>query len=523
MKKSTRYISAFLFVAPITLIGCGGSSSEDTADSVIPTIPLVPSTPMPPPEPPSVCSFADSDIVNGTVISDIQSLRDALHAAENNGVDDIIYINGGNYSVDYPINYDAQGSLEKISLIGCGSDAVVFNGNEASVVFDFWKNGEITDWVNGNNMDIGPFPSVHFEGLTVTGGLCSNENCNIYGKSGAGIQLENYHVTVNEIVVSNNFSISEGAGIKGAVNFEATNSLFSGNGFYGYAGGSAFSASGTVDIKNTQFINNERQAFYRGISARVNTCEHPVNIENSKFDGNDEQTVSILFYGCKEGQRNEVNVSRTEFTNNNGTVILTRGGDLTVTDSLFKNNHGGYNGDYLSGGCTQYDMDCSNGGVIMMDKWIEGHGTITITDSSFINNSTPDNGGVIAMSHGDCATNDDPRLQCADGLTGSFDAIDVMINDSEIIGNSAHRGAVVSVGRGNLAGDNYQAGNVVINDSVISNNTGISHLPINGSVPFMELETSIINVGGNLKMSNMKLENNIADTEILVHGQITEY
>ncbi|GGP73204.1 hypothetical protein GCM10009347_42100 [Shewanella algicola] len=518
MKNALVLLSIILMLA-----GCGSSGSDSKPDPVVDDIVIVDGdndssggddasvTP--------TCTH--SDISGGVIVDNLVTLQDALTAASNNGVDDVIYVESGTYAVTDTLTYDAKGSLEKISIIGCGSDAVVFDGQNSTQVFHFMKDGIIGDDWATNDIYIGPYPSAELSGLSVVNGLCDPSVCNNSGKSGIAL-FERYHLDVKNVNFSNNFTEGEGAAINGVVDITVKDSTFDSNRTYSGFGGSAISASGVIDIDNSTFTNNGFRAVYRGISAEVNSCQDPVTINNSKFDGNGTQVLYVLYYGCKDTDVGTVNIIDSEFNNNHGSAMIVRGGNLTVTGSDFDNNRGGYSIAYLESDCVSHDFDCVWGGVIGYDKWMRSRGQVIIDDSNFTNNQAADYGGVIDMlGSADCTVSSDPQYAGCSSIDKIYSAetYDLVINDSVFVGNESHRGAVISVAKTELA-KSFQNGNVYVGNSLFRNNVGVSN--VGSTTPHDEIETSIIVTGGDLTYTGLTMENNVADVELNIKGSIIE-
>ncbi|MCL1056809.1 right-handed parallel beta-helix repeat-containing protein [Shewanella gelidimarina] len=520
-----KNIALILFT--ITFIGCGGGGTSAPVDPVDPVAPIAPVDPVAPIDP-QTCTHDDTS--DGVLVDSVQDLRDALVAASNNGQDDIVYVASGFYDVHETIEYDAQGAVdEKISVLGCGSADVVFDGNGEVQVFHFKKDGDIgdvDDWNNEKETQTAPFASSEVSGITVQNGFCyESQGCNKHGRSGGGILVESYNLTMHDVNFTNNSTMTEGSAVKGAIDLIIKDSHFGDNYVGGIFGGTV-SASGLIDIDNTTFTRNNYRSIYRGVSAYVNSCQDPVNISNSKFLDNSGQALAVLFYGCEHGEDSEVNIINSEFTNNTTqySVLNVHGGDVNLINSKFDNNQEKLKPGYkcTNGGSTW----CATGGILSWGKYERNVGVVTIDGSEFTRNKAADYGGVISMGNGiDCETTLNPSYAGCDTVKMFNSDIepeeyDLVVKNSTFDGNISHHGAVLAVGKFDTA-SSFQFGNVYIENSVFKNNIGERYAP-EGQYIYGEEDTSIILTAGDFTYFNMTLENNTAETELLVKGNINE-
>ena len=215
-----------------------------------------------------------------------------------------------------------------------------------------------------------------------------------------------------------------------SVNFESNSAIFNGGLFY--------QGSGDLTLNNNQFINNTSNQYgamftqtsgitsvtgatFKG-NASIATSGNVYGGAISKF-GSGTLTISdTIFGGTEEGQGNS---STSTGGSAYGGAIYQNGGTLTITDSTFSNNSASATGTNKYG----------HGGAIYQTG-----GTLSVTDSKFINNSATGvlygNGGAIYLENGTA------NYSITGTKTGSgLDAT----STTEFIGNQASYGGALNI------------------------------------------------------------------------------
>lgn len=318
---------------------------------------------------------------------------------------------------------------------------------------------------------------------------------------GGGISGSNDHLTLNNIVFTDNFALgvaeNGGAGGGGAIGLVSstltvTNSVFSQN-YGGYAGGGIMAISSQVTLSNDLFTNNQA-IFDGGAAYLINSnvsISHTSFISNSSIESdtgalgdtnsgslNVSLTISysefldnssnpslyndigagainVTNFGLFSGGSSTVNISYTDFNGNTcgtqtvgGAINIGLGATFTITNSTFENNSA-----------------FAGGAIVLPNPYFappSGPATppLTIENCVFTNNSATDVGGAIyddagslvniigstfignkAGSSGGAIQIDDIEPIFGGQLTI---AKDVNITNSIFLGNSAPQGGAVA-------------------------------------------------------------------------------
>jgi len=467
----------------------------------------------------AICSF--TGVTDGIVVSNATQLRAALSAAGGNGKDDAIYINGGLYIADTPFIYDAKGSTEKISLIGCDKDDVVFDGRSTSRIFHFQKNGPIKDYQSGA-VDIyhSPFPSLLVRNVTLKNGSDASDS-NLYGRNGGGMLIERYTTEMDHVIFSGNFGQYWGGGFSGAGDLIISSSRFTGN--TALQSGSAFESCGSINIYDTVFEQGNASLYYAGAAVSRTTCieadyaTKPVSIYRSTFQGNGTALAIIGGYGLENSLLlGEVLIEDSLFQDNvRRALYLVDAGNLNVRRSRFLRNGPRKNEDALSftwNDCINQIQDCVGGGAVMI---VSGIGTLRFENSEFVENRAPNYGGAIFHLGGSCEQYITP---CVPPVLARAAQASLILVNNIFKGNQSHRGAAVSIGR-QPGSKGFQYGNSLIVGGSFFDNVATSLVPSSGRTPIDGLTTSIIYVGGELNICGQPiLTGNLAEKEIIALG-----
>lgn len=487
------------------LFGCGSGGGSSSA----------PDTPSPvdPPEQ-AVCGYTDSS--DGFLAENTEQLQTLLTTLANNGHDDIIYLATGTYQVTTPLTYDFATSagqpMEKISLIGCGAEQTIFDGNGNSRVFNFWKNGSEID---EDAIHMGPNPSLYMQDLTIQNGRCIGECSDKYGNSGAGIHVQRYDTELVRVSLLNNYDLNEGSALNGSGHTTLNDVLVDGN-----EQGTAISVCGRLTVIDSVITNNIGGGIYRGICLDGDYSDFDVNVVRSHFEGNlgtrgyakDHGALQVLG-GTTPG---ELSITDSVFINNRtdsygGAAVLTRHGNLTISNSRFIDNL--VVDDHQP--CTEYSMDCQTGGALFIDNWFPGGGKTLIDNSVFNNNHATDAGGAIFMGGGEdcerdlvrgydsyCRPDDFPQPQPSQQT--------LTVTNSTFNGNQAAKAADVIIAKMELQGG-FQSGNVTLEASSFSNSAGNSSMVIGGNLTLSETA-----IGNSVHLAGELSSDNLSSIESLI-------
>lgn len=498
--------------------------------------------------------------LDGIVVSDVDELRDQLVLAAQDGRDTVIYINGGKYEVSEEIHYDAKGSLNRISLIGCGSADVIFDGKGESRIFSFVPDG-LNEANYGGETTI---PTAHLQDMTILDGYCYGDRSSgsLEGCVGAGgVEANEFNLSAINVVFKGNFSNLD-APAATARNLRVVGTRFTENKFP-YTGSFAYNnmqrtiggswgvvyTRGSVVLDKTIFDDNDvDRLVYSKFPYWIPCEEMLVSVTDSRFSNNLGVGLTILEPRCDgfspvKNQADRLIVRRSLFEGHGLMAIDYLGGNALIEDSEFRMNSNGFHpradtqcdAYFFSGqgatgeNDTGHDWDCYHAGGISVDKFMAGHGTLRIVNSKFIDNSSKDFGGAINVRGSiNCEESGYYRYQegCDRLVNGPLnsDAIadyDVDIIGSTFEGNSAHRGAAISVSRIAIAWNSFQLGNVRIRDSRFIDNKGVwGSAPDGWSGVHEDTETSIIVTGGDLNIESTVFQGNSADIPLHVKGTL---
>jgi predicted outer membrane repeat protein len=507
-------VTAILFASSL-LFGCGGGGGGSSSGSGGGTA-TVPVTP-------PLCTHAST--ADGVLVTNVAELQAALTNAGGNGRDDVIYIAAGLYKPEQTLVYDAKGTTEKISLVGCASDDVVIDGQSKIRIFHFQKNGRIGDISAWRNSTIHnpPYPALRLQGLTVKNGDSINDT-NQYGYSGGGMLVERYNTELNQIRVLNNRDAYEGAGVNGVADVSIKDSVFQNNANTSFSGGGAISACGAVTITNSTFDSNSRLAVYRGICIEADYSRLPITIHNSVFKRNQTAVYALGDYGASNGSLGQMTVSNSRFEENRGSALVSRVGNLTITNTRFVSNGFQTSDTSNAVNCVDYDFfPCGSGGALLVDNYITGGGVVSITGSEFSNNYAPNYGGAIAMGGvRDCqVTYSREGTPCNPVVSGFDPEYNIVLRDTTFTGNRSHRGAAIAIARMPLARSGFQRGSITIDGGSFRDNVAELITPAAGITPVDELQTTIIGTGGVVRACGTTFSNNRADAVVAGKGGST--
>ena len=456
-----------------------------------------------------------SSLGDGVLVTSLDELRSALSAAGGNGRDDVIYVASGAYLPSTPIVYDAKGTTEKVSLIGCGADGVFFDGGKTTRVFHFRKNGEIANWENW--LDVAaqmygpPNPQLRMAGLTVSGGSDAQEPWN--AQMGAGVFVEGFAVELEDVVFAHNAGHRRAGGIGGATDISIKRSVFDRNDGMGMVG--AVQAAGRMTIEDSIFENHDNNNGIAVLRSCYKDCPSlDVTIARSIFRRN---RAHVLVDGeTVGGSFSKATIVDSTFEDSrNHAVAFGQVGIVKISNSKFyRNRHRPkYLDDPNRSECTDYDFTCDWGGAISVGSFA----SVTIENSEFVENSAADYGGAIEIGGSQNCEAYSPPCDRS-GVPTYFD-YNLLLKNVVFKGNSSHRGAAVAVGRYyDPFSKAFQLGNIRIEGGQFVDNTGVRPVLPEGAKNRDETETSVIVAGGNIQICGTTFTGNSADTIVLAKG-----
>ena len=514
---------------------------------------------------------------DGNGVSDYTQLKEKIESSGGDGKDNIIYLKNGEYRfaktnssdpplsyVGGPIIYDAKGTNEKLSIIGCDTHIpnIILNGSSRK--FEFYRNGPTIPDDGSAEYEykdtLPPFPSIEISNLTISDSYPNSDfdnNC-VRGPCGSAINAERFNLELNNTRFVDNRGVQSFLEpninypniISGVVHLKIHDSLFENNATIcnlennADVCGRLITFHGDLDIFNTNFRNNENLIVLDPKNRRnlkVNLSCYKRKITDSFFQENVVAFMnkSHIYHGCLYNDHRtspQLEIINSEFKNHKFAISMS--GNLNITNSKFIDNYEGVGGfdasnnpcDSLKNGSyySYASGSCKSGGAINLNKIFSDDfdsywGVLTIKDSEFTGNSATDFGGAINM--GGSVRCDDSfweyyRSGCNEYSYGnivsniSAEPFDIIIKNSTFKNNSSHRGAAISLGK-----VYPQAGNILIENSIFESN--IATIPEGYEQNVEDKESSIVVVGGDAEIYNTTFLDNVADIEIWIKGTLS--
>ncbi|GEM_PF-2448128 len=311
--------------------------------------------------------------------------------------------------------------------------------------------------VNLNNLGI-KNGSINFEDISgIGGGININEESSVTINNslisnnfsysiGGGINNDNSNLTLNNSQISDNFSINAG-GInnnRGINNNNGkliiNNSLISHNLSSYNTGG--ISNNGDLIINNSQISDN----FSQDTGGISNNGDLTVN--NSIISNNSAGTGT-------GGIRNNgnANLSHSSVINNNSQSIggIYNTGNLNITNSNISDNSGNQGGGINNSGYLKIiNSNLSHNEAIFSGGAIDNNGNLNITNSNIFDNSA-NQGGAISNSN----------------YWLHNDSGNINIENSSIFNNSANQGGAIYNNATNIESS------IILNNTIFNNNTSV--------------------------------------------------
>ena len=196
-----------------------------------------------------------------------------------------------------------------------------------------------------------------------------------------GVAINLYNLTLT------NVHSPDGGAIYNNGTLNITSSTFTGN---TATNGGAIYNNGTLNITSSTFENNHATHY----GGAIYTQDH-LSVTGSRFTGNTAQSWG----GAIDIDDGILNVTNSTFTNNTATSggAIINWGTLNVTNSTFTGNTATDNGGAITNPATLNVINSTfagntatnDGGAIF-----NGHGTLTVTDSTFTGNSAQQGGAI---------------------------------------------------------------------------------------------------------------------------------
>ncbi len=314
-----------------------------------------------------------ADTNDGVCDSDC-SLREAITVANSTSTDEIITFDPAVFSSPQTIILSGTELVIQnngtLTINGAGMNVLTISGNEASRVINILFNSNVI--INNLSIKNGSVTTTSGEGIW-----------------GGGI-LNAGALILNDVNISNCFSLRDGGGLFSADNFQTTinNSVIENNTGNLGTGGGIYVRRGTISINNSLIKNNQAK-----IGGGIDNLAS-VSMTNSVVDNN---------YASDSGGgiRNNAsfNLSKSSIINN---TSVNEGGGLrgdrfTISNSIISGNSSAVGGGIMSVSLTLINSTIDGnyagfGGGI----YIFGSGSKSIVSSTISNNISSDGAGGVS-------------------------------------------------------------------------------------------------------------------------------
>ncbi len=283
----------------------------------------------------------DGNIGDGVCVTlrGVCTLRAAIQEANASYDTEVIHLSSGTYRLSIPGRAEDKsvtGDLDitrPVTLLGSGSAATIIDGGGLDRVLDIGENAH-------------PGTSVTIAHLAIRNGSDNGEN------APAGIRIRTYKVTLEDIIVSDNFG--EGIGIdKGALILK--NSIVKNNNSVGIGGIRATSSSLLI----SESTISENKGAWGGIAS-----DTWINVVNSTISGN---KGSAGPGGLRlSGSATITNSTISSNIGSEGAAIWINNGNLIIINStIVANQSSGSGGDWRSGSAGGIFFKGDKGSVIL--------------------------------------------------------------------------------------------------------------------------------------------------------------
>jgi predicted outer membrane repeat protein len=303
-----------------------------------------------------------------------------------------------------------------------------------------------------------------------------NKNLTIIGKGADKtiIDAENlgqiFYITEGNTLTLINITLTNGRANNGGAIYNeggtltAKNCIFSNNNVMHYGG--AIYTSGEINIINSTFINNEAISNGGAISTTYSDNIVTYYIINSTLINN----TGVMGGAIHNDNDNYMIINNSVFINNtahaHGGAISNYGNNLTIDNSVFTNNNVIYNdgGAIFTIGIILVKNSNFNNNQAMDGGAISTYTNCSIENSTFSNNKAEANGGAIYNPNEDSTIN----------IKNSNFIYNSAINGGAIFNSYGVLNILGSIFKKNNATDGgaiYNGGNLIINYSIIVDNT----------------------------------------------------
>ena len=375
--------------------------------------------------------YVDSSAADGgngtTWDSAYQDLQEALHAARDTSVEiDQIWVAKGTY---YPSETgDPAVSFELVDAVPLYGG---FAGGENVLRERNWEgNRTILDGTSSNHIVRADSTSTAIDGFVI-------KNGDGYGISGAGLFISESNITLNNLILANNYAES---GFKhtggGGLYLQGSSAKISNVEFHnnraGVSGGGALIIDSDVVMSGVDFRSNS--TFYAGFGGGLHISNSSVSIIHSNFIGN---RISVSGAAANGGaiysEQSELHIASSLFANNRvdqcgipgpyGSALYITGPDAaqtTLANIAFLNNTAEGCHDRMEGGAIHVTSDSVrivnatiygnavkssgtpgadpahivNGAVSLHNSIVWGNTGANLSDNVFVTHSTIENGNT---------------------------------------------------------------------------------------------------------------------------------
>ncbi len=402
------------------------------------------------------------DIDDGDISPGHLSLREAVRLANTYATADTIMFAPTLAGQTIVLNSELA-ITDDVTIIGLGADQLTISGNDLSRIFN----------VDDSRSQIQL--TVQISDLTLSNGSAE--------KGGAIYNLEN--LSLLNTILSGNSAESRGAGIYSNGGFlTINNSRFQDNGTsevtgFNY-GGAIYQEGGHLDVNDSEFIGNESrlsggaiytvqttgvsivgstfQSNISGYGGAIYNLDSPLTVDQSDFVENEASSNGGAVFNTSSGieaSDDLLNIQNSRFTQNDagitGGAIQTTRGNLTVGTSTFTNNRADNAGGAIAhntGNLSVFDSSFyenrvfQSGGAVYFKGAVSSDNTLTVSGSTFADNTSYGNAGAISASTANVVTiyNSTVSGNKANNTGGGiylFGGETFTIMNSTIVGNTA--------------------------------------------------------------------------------------
>ena len=387
------------------------------------------------------------DLVPGIQDGQPGSLRAAISAANANGLDDVINLAPGTYTLTLSGAGEDSNATGDLDLTEAGHSIVIRGGDAGTTVIDASGIDRVFQVFPGISLDL--------SGVTVTGGTTTGSDY------GGGIHNAGALTLTDTSVTGNNTEYANGGGIYNDYGtLTVSNSTISANSCSGYKGGGIYNYGGSVEITDSTVSDNSAPREGGGIYTQIGT----VTITDSTLSGN----YTGVYGGAIFTFSGTVSVSNSRISENSAVSSgagIHNLGTLTITNSAISDNTGNSGVNNLTTGVMEIVNSTISGNT--GHGGMRNRGDATVTNTTISGNEGRYGGGIMAeggvlrLSHSTVTGNVAWIAQGGRGggvlIAGSAGSGALEVDHTIIAGNTASTepdvlGSFTSLGH-NLIGD----------------------------------------------------------------------